>query len=135
MELTRSSHQLVSTIHHYSLRVLLTISGTYLFTDVRDLANAHVKAAEVEAAGNKRFFITAGYFSNAEIAEIARKDSELKSVPKEGTKGGDYPEGGLDALYKYDNSRSKEVLGITYRPLSESIRDTINSLKPLQAKA
>lgn len=104
---------------------------------------------ELEQAANKRFFITEGYFSNAEIAEVARKDPELKNVAKAGTKGGDYPEGGRASLYKFDNSRSVEILGLKYRPFeevcpvlhpctacklthSQSIRDTINSLKPLQ---
>lgn len=88
---------------------------------------------ELESAANKRFFVTAGYFSNAEIAAIARNDfPDLKDVPKEGTKGGEYPEGGESkGLYSYNNKRSIEVLGLKYRSLEGTIKDTINSLKPL----
>lgn len=34
-------------------------------------------------------------------------------------------------LYKYDNSRTKEVLGIQFRSLKESIVDTVRSLQAL----
>jgi len=103
-------------------------TGTFIFTDVRDLALAHVLAAEKEDAGNKRFFIVAGYFSNREIADIiGEKLPEYKQrLPGKDTPGGKFPEGGL---YKFDNSRSKEVLGLTYRPLEQSIVDTVKSLQ------
>jgi len=107
-------------------------TGTFLWTDVRDLALAHVKAFEVPEAAGKRFFVTAGYFSNKEIAEIIRKkfpelDGEL---PGKEVKGGDYPEAGI---YKYNNSRTVEVLGIKFRTLEESIVDLVKSLKSVEA--
>ena len=34
----------------------------YLFVDVRDLALAHVLAAEKDEAGGKRFFVVSGHF-------------------------------------------------------------------------
>jgi hypothetical protein len=43
-------------------------------------------------------------------------------------KPGDYPAAGS---FGYDNNKSKEVLGLTYRSLKESAVDTVNSLKPL----
>ena len=71
-------------------------TGTFLWTDVRDLALAHVRAAERPEAAGKRFFITAGYFSNKEIANIIRDSfPDLDSkLPTKDTKGGDYPEEG-----------------------------------------
>jgi len=106
-------------------------TGTYIWVDVRDLALAHVKAIEIDEAADKRFFITAGYFSNKEIAEIIRKNfPEYKDeLPGKEIKGGDYPEGGV---YKYDNSRTREVLGIKFRELEGSIVDTVNSLKDIK---
>ena len=105
-------------------------TGTFIWVDVRDLALAHVKAIELPEAADKRYFITAGYFSNKEIGEIIRKNfPELRGqLPKEDVKGGDYPEKGL---YKYDNSRTTQVLGIKFRSLEESIVDTTKSLLPL----
>jgi len=48
-------------------------TGTFIWVDVRDLALCHVLAIEKEEAANKRFFITAGYFSNKEIAQVIEK--------------------------------------------------------------
>ena len=79
-------------------------TGTFLWVDVRDLAQCHVAAIEKEAAADKRFFITAGYFSNKEIAQIVGKHypQYKEGLPTEKTPGGDYPEEGV---YKFDMSR------------------------------
>jgi len=106
-------------------------TGTFLWVDVRDLALCHVKAMEVEGAANERFFITAGYFSNKEVAGIIRKNfPELKNLPTESTPGGDYPK---DGIYKFNNSHVIKTLGIKFRPLEESIVDTVKSLKDIGA--
>ena len=107
-------------------------TATFIWTDVRDLALAHVKATELPEAANKRFFVTAGYFSNEEIADIIRENfPELKNeLPAKGTKGGGYPE---DGIYKYDNSRVKQILGIEFRSLKESIVDAVKSLQAVGA--
>lgn len=87
---------------------------------------------ETEQAGGKRFFVTAGYFSNEEIADIVRAAlPELQDkLPAKGVKGGEYPEGGV---YKYDNSRSRDLLGIKYRTLKESVLDTVKILREIGA--
>jgi nucleoside-diphosphate-sugar epimerase len=87
---------------------------------------------ELPAAADKRFFVTAGYFSNKEICEIIRKNfPEYHNVlPTPETKGGDYPAGGV---YKYDNSRAIKVLGLKFRILEESVVDTVKSLQKVGA--
>lgn len=107
-------------------------TGTYLWVDVRDLALCHVLAMEKEGAANKRFFITTGYFSNKEIADIIRKNyPQYKDVlPTSETKGGDYPKEGL---YKYNTERVRKVLGVEFRSLEESIVDTVKSLQAVGA--
>jgi len=107
-------------------------TGTFIWVDVRDLALAHVKAMELPEAANKRFFITAGYFSNKEIAEIIRKNFPAleKELPAKDVKGGDYPKEGL---YKYDNSRTVNVLGVKFRSLEESVVDLVKSLQAVGA--
>ena len=105
----------------------------YLFVDVRDLALAHVLAAEKDEAGGKRFFIVSGHFCNKEIAEIIREEfPELKdNLPTgDALQPGAYPEQGT---YGFDSSRSKNVLGLTYRSLRESIVDTVKSLQAVEA--
>jgi nucleoside-diphosphate-sugar epimerase len=49
-------------------------SGVHFWVDVRDVAEAHVAAFEKPDAANKRFFTTAGYFSNKEICQIITKN-------------------------------------------------------------
>ena len=123
-----TSNQRIAAIMTGKAKEEIPATGTFIWTDVRDLALAHVRAAELLEAANKRFFVTAGYFSNEEIADIIRDNyPELKDkVPAKGTKGGGYPEEGI---YRYDNSKVKEVLGIQFRSLKESIVDTVKSLQ------
>ena len=91
-----TSNQRIRDILLGKAREEIAPTGTFLWTDVRDLALAHVRAAERPEAAGKRFFITAGYFSNKEIANIIRDSfPDLASkLPTEDTKGGDYPEEG-----------------------------------------
>lgn len=105
-------------------------TGTFIWVDVRDLALAHVLAAEKEEAANKRFFITAGYFTNKGILDVVSKTQPEVITKDTKTKPGDFPEEGI---YKYDNSRSKEVLGLQYRPFEQAIVDTVKSLKAVGA--
>lgn len=123
-----TSNQRIAAIMTGKAKEEIPATGTFIWIDVRDLALAHVKAAELPEAANKRFFVTAGYFSNEEIADIIRDNyPELKDkLPTKGTKGGEYP---TDGIYKYDNSRTKDVLGIQFRSLKESIVDTVKSLQ------
>lgn len=60
--------------------------------------------------------------------EVIRKNfpEYAKELPGKDVKGGDYPEKGV---YKYDNSRVKDVLGIKFRSLDDSITDLVKSLK------
>lgn len=47
-------------------------------------------------------------------------------LPNKDVRGGVYPDGGFADT---DNKKSKEVLGIKYRSLEESIVDTVNAFK------
>ncbi|TLD27908.1 NAD dependent epimerase/dehydratase [Venturia nashicola] len=108
----------------------LPSTGSCLFVDVRDLAIAHVQAIEVPEAGGKRFFTVAGYYSFAHVVEAIRKTHpELSSkLPKNPID--DTPED----IYGYDNSRTREILGIKFTPLEKSIGDTAASLLDWSAK-
>ena len=123
-----TSNQRVLNIISGKAKDEIPATGTYLWVDVRDLALAHVRATEVKEAENKRFFVTAGHFSNKEIADVIRDNfPNLKDkVPAKDVKGGDYPEEGF---YGFDNSRTKKVLSMDFRDLKESIVDTVKSLQ------
>ncbi|AEO61496.1 hypothetical protein MYCTH_2311703 [Thermothelomyces thermophilus ATCC 42464] len=101
-----------------------------IWVDVRDVAEAHIKAGlEIPEAGGKRLFVTAGLFSNAELARIARKNfpEDADRLPTEQTKGGELP--AENERFRFDNSETNKLLGIKYRSLEESVVDTIKSLK------
>lgn len=100
-------------------------TGIFLWVDVRDAALAHVKAIQVPQAGGNRFFVTAGYFSNKDIVEAVREtypQFESKLPPS------DTPSDFPADVYKYSNQKSINILGINYRPLKETVSDTVKTL-------
>lgn len=101
-------------------------TGLVIWVDVRDVALAHVKAVEVPEAAGKRFFVTAGYYSNKELVDIVRENFPQYAeqlISKDAPS--DFPEN----VFKIDNSRSKEILGLKYRPLKACIIDTVKSMQ------
>ncbi|KAL8890212.1 MAG: hypothetical protein Q9215_002596 [Flavoplaca cf. flavocitrina] len=107
----------------------LPAAGVYIWVDVRDLALAHVRAAERPDAAGKRFFVTAGYYSNKELADNIREQLPDRAS-KIATKGGGFPEGGY---FEYDNSRTKDILGINFRSVKDMVKDTIPTLQAIGA--
>jgi nucleoside-diphosphate-sugar epimerase len=103
-------------------------SPLVLWVDVRDLALAHVRSLELEAAVGKRIFVVAGLYRNSDIVAALRKNlpalsaglpEEVEALPKE------FP-------YGFDNASSKEILGIEYRSLEESITDAARAILQLE---
>ncbi|KAI0469622.1 3-beta hydroxysteroid dehydrogenase/isomerase family protein [Xylaria cf. heliscus] len=101
----------------------------YLFVDVRDLALAHVLALEKPEAAGQRFLVTAGNYSNAEIAQVIGEEyPEYRDrMPiGEALKPGERPATGVNG---YDNRKSIEVLGLEYRALREAVIGVVESIK------
>lgn len=104
-------------------------TGTHLWVDVRDIALSHALAAEKPEAANQRFFIVAGKFSNKEVAEVIHDvfpQFREKLPAGEALKSGDFP---AEGSFGVDNRKSREVLGLSYRSLRESVIDTVKSLE------
>lgn len=100
-------------------------SPVFTFVDVRDVALAHVRALTLPQAGGKRFYVVGGYFSNKRLADIVRRvRPELAGVLPPEDAVDDLPED----VYGFDNSRSREVLGIEYTDLETSVGDTVQSI-------
>lgn len=99
------------------------------WVDVRDVARAHILAMEKPAAGGKRLFTTAGYFSNREIIDVVRANfPELEDrLPPRDLKGGDAAP--ADQICKYDNSDTVKTLGIEWTGLKTSMIDLVKSIK------
>ena len=97
------------------------VTGTQLgFTDVRDVADAHVLATKVEAAGGERFAITAGAFTwqkfrDAVNAAGVKANKGYPGAPAVG-----------DGVLLY--GKSQKILGIKYRSLEEVAVATAKNL-------
>ena len=100
-----------------------------LWVDVRDVALAHVLCVEKPEAAGLRFFLTAGPYSSRQLVEIIHQHfpSLRKQLPTDDALKG----AGIPAdrdIFDYNNSRSKEVLELTYRPLAPCVVDTVKSI-------
>lgn len=104
----------------------------YSFVDVRDVAQAHLRAFEVPQAGGHRFFVSKGYYSYQQFVDILREAiPEIKGRIPEGETGRR-----IDAadVYGTEVERSERVLGLKYSGLNETIVDTARSLLELEKK-
>ncbi|PWY70074.1 ketoreductase [Aspergillus eucalypticola CBS 122712] len=125
LDAINTSNQKVRDVIQGKWKDAIPPSFTFLWVDVRDVALAHVRAIEVPEAGGQRFFVTAGYYTNKEIADVVRESlPELEDKLPSKDIPSDFPAD----IYGYDNKRSVDVLGIQYRTLKESIADTAKSL-------
>lgn len=102
-------------------------TGSFYWVDVRDVAFAHVRALEVAEAAGRRFLISAGTHSMADIAGIVKMNFPQFEEKLPAEFSSDIPEN----LFGVDNSPSERLLGITYRQLETSVLDTVSSLLAL----
>ncbi|KAI1502049.1 NAD(P)-binding protein [Biscogniauxia marginata] len=102
------------------------------FADVRVVAEAHIRALEVPEAGGQRFLIGQDYRHQLAV-DIAREAfPELRDRLPEGRPGH------VEPAYSIDGSKASRVLGIKYRTLDETIKDTFEQLlrdKQIEEKA
>ncbi|KAL6693869.1 hypothetical protein J3F84DRAFT_350582 [Trichoderma pleuroticola] len=100
----------------------------HAFVDVRDLADAHVLAYEKPEAAGQRYLVSSSAYSYQQICDIIReKFPELKDLTPEGNTGAPLP-----PAYRLDNTKTVTELGLTLRPLQESIVDMVHSLLKLR---
>ncbi|KAJ5485161.1 Ketoreductase azaE [Penicillium diatomitis] len=130
LDAINTSNQRMRNIVQGQFKDAIPPTGMWLFVDVRDVALAHVRAIEVAEAGGKRFLVAAGFFSNKVLVEAVRETHpELESkLPSK-----DYPDDFPSELYEIDNSQSKKILGMEYRPLKATVADTVKSLQDVGA--
>lgn len=130
-----SNERLVSLVRGGWKSAVPDTGAATIWIDVRDVAEAHIKAGlEVPEAGGRRLFTTAGTFSNREMAEIVRRrfGGELgDKVPGPEVGGGELPAEG--ERFKFDNEETTRVLGMRWRGFEESVVDTVKSLLALGA--
>lgn len=109
--------------------------------DVREVARAHVRAA-LDPSLTGRFLLCAGSrwmlemgqalkahwpdrpvvvrpMSSAMMRIVALLDARMSSAVITGL---------IERAFWYDNARSREVLGVTYRPIDDTLRDCVQSM-------
>ncbi|KAJ6781612.1 hypothetical protein PWT90_04414 [Aphanocladium album] len=103
--------------------------GMVLWVDVRDVAEAHVRALAIPEAGGKRLFVVGGRFDNRELAEAVYNNFPERRdlVPGPEVKGGEAPPAA--GLFQIDSSATDKLLGIKWITLEKSITDLVASLK------
>ncbi|EUC59855.1 NADPH-dependent aldehyde reductase [Rhizoctonia solani AG-3 Rhs1AP] len=89
--------------------------------DVRDVAFAHIRALGVEEAGGQRFIISSAPFCWQDALDAL----DLPAGLPRGTPGSGK---GLDHII-FSNSKVKRLLGINFKGLKETVRDTVESLQ------
>ncbi|KAF2108589.1 putative dihydroflavonal-4-reductase [Lophiotrema nucula] len=102
----------------------------HTYVDVRDLADAQVKAMIVPEAGNQRFVVCARQFGFQDICDILRARfpelSERTPFGKPGTSS--LPPG----AYTIDNSKVKQLLEVEFRSLDETVVDVARCLLDIE---
>ena len=81
-----------------------------------------------EAAANQRYMVAnSAYDYQIFIDMIRSKFPDLRATTVEGNAGEPLP-----PVYKLDTSKVQRELGLTFRPMEETVVDTVNSLRELE---
>lgn len=120
-----SNHRIRDMVQGKMKEALQPTAPVFTFVDVRDVAIAHVRALTIPEAGGHRFYIVGGHFSNKKIAEVIRESFPRMAdrLPPE-----DVPDDFPDDVYRFDNGKSRDMLGLEYTSLEKSVRDTVQSI-------
>jgi nucleoside-diphosphate-sugar epimerase len=106
------------------------------YIDVRDLAEAQVKALTTPGADNKRFLIGGMPLTFTAIVRIIQALVEKGELPQEAAAS--LPkESGEDAravVPKIETKEGNETLGLSFRGLEETVRDTVGKILEIKAK-
>ncbi|OJJ45980.1 hypothetical protein ASPZODRAFT_67391 [Penicilliopsis zonata CBS 506.65] len=100
----------------------------WAFVDVRDAAHAHLRAFETPEAAGQRYLVSGSSYTYQQICDIIRaKFPALRDSTPEGAPGEPIP-----SAYKLDTRKVVNELGMKFRPLEETVTDTVMSLLTLK---
>ncbi len=114
---------------------------SFTVVDVRDVARAHIEAAQRPAASGRYILARDQMYSFLEMSRIIRPIHRRRyliptwQVPDAGVRllgprfglTQDFIAKHLGIRFRVDNTRSRAELGITYRPVEETLRDHYRS--------
>jgi len=129
-QLNESNSRIYNLFINSSKDAPLPPNGMHVYTDVRDLAHAHVLAATLPAASNQRFVICAGQIRSQEISDLLRENiPELESRTPKGVPGGNpLP----PTAYTCSSEKAKSVLGLTFRSKKETFVELAKQLLEIE---
>lgn len=129
-ELNESNGRIYNLFVNSSRTADLPPNGMHVYTDVREVADAHVKAVILPEASNKRFIICAGQISSQNISDLLREElPQLSDRTPEGKKG----ERGLSAYaYNCSSQQAISILGIKYRSPKETFVELAKQLLEIE---
>lgn len=123
------------------------LAWSYGLVDVRDVAKAHRLAIETDGASG-RYICTAGVWSMRQVVEVARYSdlnlARLPSLPLDNAVGTflvkaaavfqhpgtrSYLRTNIGREFEIDTSKIRSELGMTFRPVEETIVDTYRDLR------
>lgn len=104
------------------------------WVDVRDVAQSHVRALTVSEAEGRRFLMVAGYISNAEIADIVRREMSVAAdlLPPLGDNGKMLRDG--IKVPEVDTEPARNVLDVRFISVEESVVDTVKRLMEVDGR-
>ncbi|RWA13231.1 hypothetical protein EKO27_g1852 [Xylaria grammica] len=119
-----SNHRVRNMVQGKNKDGLDPTAPVFTWVDVRDVALAHLRAMTVPKAGGNRFYVAGSYFSNKQIADVIRErfPSLADRLPADAVD--DLP----GDVFRFNNRKSREVLGIEYTSLEKCITDTVGSI-------
>ncbi|ODV81507.1 NADPH-dependent methylglyoxal reductase GRE2 [Suhomyces tanzawaensis NRRL Y-17324] len=99
------------------------------FTDVRDVAKAHIVAAESAEAANQRLVLCNGGFVPQKLANIIREHfPKLRETIPVGTPENENAPLQNPFAGKLDNSKTNKILGFEQISLEQSVVDTVSQI-------
>lgn len=131
----------INSLNTSSAELYKFVNGTYkgqaipptgfpVYVDVRDVADAHLKAFEHTKASNERYFVIAGTMQYPQIAELLHKH-----FPERADVIPDPKSSPIAPTYKVDNSKSRKELGLEYISFEKCVLDSVKSILKLEGDA
>ncbi|KAJ7599044.1 D-lactaldehyde dehydrogenase [Mycena floridula] len=109
-----------------SVEALRTTGSCWI--DVRDLAEAHARALDTEAASGERIIISAGPFVWQEWLDVANS-LEPSPIPSRKISKGAPTSAAISHKINYNTSKGLKIFGIKYRTREELARDTLEDFE------
>lgn len=128
--LINSSNQLINSLIKGAGKRARPKTKDRFFVDVRDVALGYVLAAEKQEAAGKHILLVADKFCWKQVVGIIRDEFPNLNDILLSARAFKPDVFSAFRMLDVDNRRSVQVLGMTYRSLTESVVDSVKSIQP-----